>query len=376
MKFSIITICKNASESIGVTIESVLKQKHDDYEHIIIDGASEDGTMEILGAYSDAHMKVFSEADNGISSAFNKGIKAARGDLFLFLNCGDIFIRDDVLSLVESDVNCNIADIYTYAICTFSNPKWPDSVSCGIELWNKSVIPHQATFFRKMVFDKVGVFNENFRVRMDYDFFCRCKKAQLIFFCNPTPIVHYDLNGISSTNKYLYEKEGLSVRLLYQDQVEYSEAEKMEYLINECILQSKPFIENEISKLRELLSKDTKIIQLMNKWIECLQCGRNLAEYFSEHNYRTVAIYGYGYLGNCLKRELERNNIAVPYVIDQNKRGEGIFAWEDDWEIVDCIVVTAIGSYKEIREKILRKRSFNVMSIEDIFKELYVWYES
>lgn len=372
MKFSIITICKNSGENIRFTIESVLRQNYEEYEYIIIDGASDDETMDIVSQYAKFGVKIVSEIDSGISDAFNKGIKEARGELLLFLNSGDFFIRDDVLRLVENDAKSNNMDIYTYAIHTFSCSKWPDSIQCGMDLWDKSVIPHQASFFRKSVFDRVGGFNEYFKVRMDYDFFCRCKKAQMTFFCNPIAIVHYDLNGISSTNKYFYEKEGLSVRLLYHDNVELGEKEKMEYLINTQMLQGIPFFENEISKLQNLLDKDTKIIQIMNKWIEYLQEGRNISKYFSLRNFKTVAIYGYGFLGKCLKRELEQKDILVPYVIDQNKSGEGIVSWEDDWKIVDCIVVTVVNSYKHIREKILRKQFVNIIFIEDIFKEISV----
>lgn len=360
MKFSIITICKDSEYNIKRTIESVLMQNLTEYEYIIIDGASKDKTLDIIFSYDKKKIQVYSEPDEGISDAFNKGIIKASGEFIIFLNSGDFFIKSNVLELVKNDIENNYADIYTYAITSLMFYSRPENIKNGFELWNESRIPHQATFVRKSVFEKIGLFNKYFKVRMDYDFFNRCKKSNFRFFCNPIIITYYDLNGISSTNHYLYEKEGLAVRLLYQDNIGISEKEGLERLIKIKKIQT-----NEEKQMYELIDKNTKIIQMMSKWINILQEGKTITQYFKIRNFTSVAIYGYGYLGKNLEKELKRYNIDVAYIIDQNKM-DGVLSWEDNWGDADCIVVTPFYLYKEIYKKICQKGSYYIISFEEL----------
>jgi len=97
MKVSIVTVCYNAVSTVEYTIKSVLSQKYSDYEYIIIDGGSTDGTVEIIKKYSDRLAYWVSEPDNGIYDAMNKSIKYATGQWVNFMNAGDSFADDDVL---------------------------------------------------------------------------------------------------------------------------------------------------------------------------------------------------------------------------------------------------------------------------------------
>ncbi len=369
MKFTIITICKNAKDLLQRTIESVLKQDYLKYEYIIIDGASQDGTLDILYSYNYPQMQVYSEPDGGISEAFNKGIERSSGEFLLFLNSGDFLVKNNVLSLVADDIEKQNAEIYTYAIHTYMNACWPKDLECGLALWNESLIPHQASFIHRKVFEKIGCFNPHFKVRMDYDFFCRCKKAKIKFFCRPEVITHYDITGISATNRFLHDKEGLAVQLLYKDDVGEKEKMQMESLLKEVILTGDGARREEMDRLRISASKNRVLVQVMDKWLRILFEGRSLSQYFIKRNIKTVAIYGWGYLGRNLKTELEKNNIRVLYCIDQNKKGSGIYSWEDEWMDVDCIVITPFYSYDEICNRIEKKGFYNCISFEELLND-------
>ena len=106
-RISVITVVFNSNKLIRKTIESVLFQTYDNVEFIIIDGASTDGTIEIIKEFDNYVDKWHSEDDSGIYDAMNKGIKTASGEYLMFLNAGDIFSNKDVLSLVADDIVLN-----------------------------------------------------------------------------------------------------------------------------------------------------------------------------------------------------------------------------------------------------------------------------
>ena len=100
MKISVITICYNCEKTIEKTIKSVLEQKYNDIEYIIIDGGSQDDTLKIIKTYNDKITKLVSERDNGIYDAINKGIELSKGEVIALLHGNDIFFDENVLSKV------------------------------------------------------------------------------------------------------------------------------------------------------------------------------------------------------------------------------------------------------------------------------------
>jgi len=374
-------------------MESVLRQSYDDYEYIIIDGASDDGTADIVYSYSGPRVKMISEPDRGISDAFNKGIKISAGDVLFFLNSGDHFVNDSVLERTADDIAEHGADIYTYAVANIINLRFPENEEAGKVCWEKSLIPHQGTFVRREVFEEVGLFNENFKIRMDYDFFYRCRRAGKRFRCNPVAITYYDLNGISSVDRYCFEKEGLAVRMLYEDRVEESEKKVVEFLVGEKEEKEQGNRETEeraggkgtgeregreenyqelIRSQKARIEKDRKKMEALCWWLRSVNNGWNPVEYFREHGYHSVAIYGFGMLGKILRMELIRYQIDVPYVIDRNANGgeTDIISWEDCWKPVDCIVVTPFYVYRDIKEQIRRQKGdYVVVSLEEVLTE-------
>ena len=102
MKISVITVAYNSAKTIGDTLDSVGMQTHADVEHIVIDGASKDKTVEMVLSYSNSNISLFSEPDKGIYDAMNKGISKAMGDIIGFLNSDDIYADTKVLAKVAN----------------------------------------------------------------------------------------------------------------------------------------------------------------------------------------------------------------------------------------------------------------------------------
>lgn len=368
--FSIITICLNAESSIKKTLSSVLKQEYKNYEYIIIDGASTDKTLHILNKSKNEKVKIYSESDRGISDAFNKGIRYSKGKYLCFLNSGDYFCDEYVLKNVSNDLKKYSEEIVSYSITSIMNECFPKNESEGYENWRESMIPHQGCFIRRDVFEKVGEFNINFKVRMDYEFFSRCYIQNISYKCIPKVIVYYDSSGISSTDEYHVHKEGLAVRLIFKEQVSPDELKIMQYLIR-CNGNYENDLEKELEQQKKIANKHFKIMMAMNSWIHTLQDGKHIEQYFKKSCVNNIAIYGWGYLGKSMAYELQKTDISVKYVIDQNKYNFddiNLYDWNDSWPEVDMIVVTPFYEYQNIRKKIKDKIKCKIISIEEVIK--------
>lgn len=217
---SVITICYNAHDFIAETIESVIQQDYKNVEFIIIDGASVDGTTDIVKHYADNISIFISEPDHGISDAFNKGIQAAHGDIICFLNAGDKFIDPTVLSTVSKDWKEKKPDILFYQM-KIGNLGLTPPVKYKNQLpaiLNALEIPHQACFCTKKLFEEIGGFNLCIKIRMDYDFFVRCVGLDKRFQYIPKIITNYNDEGVSANiaNRVTFAKEALYIRKLYR----------------------------------------------------------------------------------------------------------------------------------------------------------------
>lgn len=224
MKLSIITVCFNAEKVIARTIESVLNQTKDIYEYIFIDGDSQDNTVSIIENYRDAfELKgikyiVKSEPDNGISDAFNKGIKIATGDLIGIINADDELMpkANQIISEVWNDIE---ADVY------YGNCYWVD-VTKHIsyirrsrhnlnELLYNMIIIHPSTFVKKKTYDECGMFKLDYKYCMDkellYRFYLAGKRFQYI----DAELTKFKAGGTSDTNTRLVYKEGSKMAMSY-----------------------------------------------------------------------------------------------------------------------------------------------------------------
>ncbi|MCK8494889.1 glycosyltransferase [Spirosoma sp. RP8] len=215
---SVITVNLNNVDGLAKTIQSLLDQTFVDYEFIIIDGGSTDGSVELVKSHVDKLAYWVSEPDKGIYHAMNKGIQASTGEYCLFLNSGDWLVESTTLATVfakRPQADIVAGDIYFFDTQT-SAIKW--FVSSPDKLTAKTLflgtLPHQATFIRRSLFDAVGLYNEHLKITSDWLFFL---EALLIHGCSyqhyPVTVANFNMDGISCNpnTASLPRREQLSV---------------------------------------------------------------------------------------------------------------------------------------------------------------------
>ncbi|MFL9831038.1 glycosyltransferase family 2 protein [Flavobacterium sp. ST-87] len=211
-KISIITINYNNKKGLEKTIQSVVCQTEMDYEFIVIDGGSTDGSKELLESYLEKLDYWVSESDTGVYNAMNKGIKVAKGDFIIFMNSGDCFYANTVLENVKP-LLVDEYDIYygdNYKIKPYSKRKktYPERLS--FTFFYSSCINHQSTFIRRQLFFDYFLYNENLKIVADWEFFIYtiCVENRPYKYLKMT-ISNYDFTGMSSlkSNKSLVDSE-------------------------------------------------------------------------------------------------------------------------------------------------------------------------
>lgn len=181
MKLSIITTSYNSALTIRSTIESVLAQSYPNFEHIIIDGASKDGTMDIVREYEPRYngkLKYISEKDKGIYDAMNKGIQMASGDIVGTLNSDDFFSSPEVLSTLArefKDVDAVYADVQYVDEKNISNcVRYYSSKFFKKNYMLMGYQPAHPTFYcKKDLYNRLGLFDINFRIAADFELMFR-----------------------------------------------------------------------------------------------------------------------------------------------------------------------------------------------------------
>ena len=178
LKVSIITVCYNSSKTIEKTIKSVLKQKYNNIEYLIIDGGSNDSTMDVINKYRENIDKVLSENDSGLYDAINKGIKLSTGEIIGLLHSDDIYASDDVISSYVSEFyDTKIEFIFSNMIIINQFDKviryYKSSFFSPWLLRTGWMPPHPTTFMRRTIFDEFGFYSEDYEIIGDYEFFIR-----------------------------------------------------------------------------------------------------------------------------------------------------------------------------------------------------------
>lgn len=180
MKVSIITSCYNRAATIRGAIESVLAQDYDNIEFIVVDGASTDGSLEIIGAYEKRISTIISEPDHGMYEAINKGIRAATGDIVGLLHSDDFFYDNGVVSCIVERMKTTQAD-FLYGDGLFVNPDNTDKVvrnwiGGNYRLWKvrHGWLPlHPTCYIRREVVNRLGLYNESYKIAADSDLLLR-----------------------------------------------------------------------------------------------------------------------------------------------------------------------------------------------------------
>jgi glycosyltransferase involved in cell wall biosynthesis len=203
---SVITVSFNAVATIGDTLASVARQTGAEYEHLVIDGGSRDGTMNVVRQHAHDRLSATSEADAGIYDAMNKGVARATGDYLLFLNADDYLARPDALALAvgkltETGADCLFADTQfvgeagttgrqrLYSARRFS-PWW---LQVGAQP------PHPSMLMRRTLIHDLGGFNTGYKIAGDFDLVARAVLGRRASFAKlPVVLTHFRPGGVST----------------------------------------------------------------------------------------------------------------------------------------------------------------------------------
>lgn len=206
MKISIITVCYNSASHIEDAIRSVMEQDYAEIEHIIVDGASTDGTVEILKSNENKIAKWISEPDRGIYDAMNKGLKMASGDIIGILNSDDFYFNDQIISTVadafaDPEIDAVYGDLIFIdpnnldrTVRSYSSAKW------NPERFAKGYMPAHPTFFvRRKYYEMYGFFETDYKIAADYEMLIRLLYVhQLRYQYLPITMVKMRKGGVSS----------------------------------------------------------------------------------------------------------------------------------------------------------------------------------
>ena len=197
---SVITINLNNLEGLQKTISSVLNQDYSNIEYLIIDGGSNDGSVEYIKSNESKFDYWASEKDQGIYDAMNNGIIQSKGEYVLFLNSGDYFYDSKCLSnLIGSEITEDIVygKMGMYLNDSLITKEYPSRLN--IEYFQYDTIPHQSTLIKKNLFNKFGYYNTSFKIVSDWAFFVdSIIKGKAKYRYVDELISIFDLNGISS----------------------------------------------------------------------------------------------------------------------------------------------------------------------------------
>lgn len=218
MILTIITINRNDAAGLEKTMKSVLDQNRTDFEYVVMDGASTDGSVDVIRRFATqfgARLKWISEPDKGIYNAMNKGIGMASGTYLEFLNSGDCLVTDDVVErMYQALEKCGYPSIlYGNMLKDMPDGKiLKDKCFAGQDItflgFYSGTLNHSPAFIRKDLFEKYGLYDENLKIVSDWKWY-----LQAIILGEEKPaytdidVTLFDMHGISETNKELGRAE-------------------------------------------------------------------------------------------------------------------------------------------------------------------------
>jgi len=202
---AVVTVVYNGAKHLEQAIESVTNQTYHNIEYIIIDGGSTDGTPDIIKQYENHIAYWVSETDNGIYDAMNKGIKKASGEFIGMLNADDWY-EPEVIEKVANKIDSLEGEVEGRVIyCDSYN--YDEELSTGfktkqtseMKYWKGMTISHQAMFIHRSIYDRLGLYNLDYRFAADYEFFLRMIKAGIRFEKLDFHGINFRMGGASTT---------------------------------------------------------------------------------------------------------------------------------------------------------------------------------
>jgi glycosyltransferase involved in cell wall biosynthesis len=207
---SIITIVYNGERHIADTIRSVQRQTYRNIEYLVIDGGSTDGTIGIIQQFGDTVSVLVSEKDEGISDAFNKGLRRATGEIVGMINADDWYEEDAVEIAVS---NLQDADVVYGDLRLWSEGRTDFIVKGDHRYLNKEMtVNHPTVFVRKTCYDQLGFFDKSYKCAMDYDLMLRLLVNNFRFKYISAVLANMRWEGLSDTQWMLGCRETLAIK--------------------------------------------------------------------------------------------------------------------------------------------------------------------
>lgn len=217
-KFTVITVTYNAEQVIEDTIQSVISQNYHHIEYLIVDGASNDRTLEIAEKYKERISRIISEPDKGLYDAMNKGIAAASGDYICFLNAGDCFHEDDTLQKMVHSLNgaTELPDILYGETAIVNNQRHfirmrrlsaPEHLTWK-SFQNGMLVCHQAFFAKRTIAEPYDL---QYRFSADFDWCIRLMKKSKTLHNTHLTLIDYLDEGMTTRNHKASLKERFKI---------------------------------------------------------------------------------------------------------------------------------------------------------------------
>ena len=205
-KITIVTVVYNGKKLLEKTICSVLNQTYSNIEYIIVDGASTDGTTDLIRKYETSLSAWVSEKDNGIYHAMNKGVAMATGNWICFLNCGDVLVDEHTVQQIVNEIYD--ADIYYGNILVTAKEGMIERRASEPCNKHRMFFCHQSAFVKTALMQKYP-FDETYKMSADLKFFKKCYYHSHKFHHLNFAVVIFDTSGVSNTNRVAGLKENV-----------------------------------------------------------------------------------------------------------------------------------------------------------------------
>lgn len=272
-------------ESLIQCIDSVRNQNYENIEHIIVDGASTDGTLELLKEFP--HLKVFSEPDSGVYNAFNKGVLKAQGKYVVFINSDDYFSSENSVKISVEKLEETGAS-YSYGDTWLLNEENPEkSEMRKPQLWksfSKFPFCHQSMFCRTDALKEVGMFNENNKISSDYDVYLKLLLGGYRGIDVKSQIAVFRCGGVSEDRTVYIKEYGNVLKNNYEKFYKLSDDEAYDAVENYSL----PLL---------LAVKLSKYLYGKDRWCFLLSQFRHFAlQIRTSKNKRTLKIFGHYFL--------------------------------------------------------------------------------
>jgi len=207
---TMITACRNAESTIGSTIESVKSQRFPRLEYIVIDGASTDSTSKIVRSFGTMINIFVSEPDGGIADAFNKGVARSSGDIIGLINADDQLLPGSLNKVCDFFAAHPDIDVLHGDVLLKEGARVIKRVSPAGRWWypwRLVLFNHPATFVRREVYDRCGLFDTSYTIAMDVEIFLRWLRNGVKITYLPDTLVAMQAGGLSSQHAFLGYRE-------------------------------------------------------------------------------------------------------------------------------------------------------------------------